>query len=216
VVVADSLPAGGVRVLVADDEDFVRMTIAEVLRSAGVVVATASSVADALEQLPKADPHVVVSDLDFGPGPTGADLLAHVHVQSPWIGLVALTSHASPALALRPGESLPPNCLYLVKSQLHSLDDVVTAVHDAIRRTQVSPRKREMVAKVTPVQAEVLQLMAEGLTNKGVAERRGTSLRAAEALVHRTIQALGIEPSTDFDSRLVAILMWQRGEVDVG
>jgi DNA-binding NarL/FixJ family response regulator len=205
------------RVLVADDEEFVRLTVADVLTDAGMSVVTVATIAEAFEQLPTADPHVIVSDLDFGPGPTGADLLLRVHEESPWVGLVALTSHASPALALRPGMSLPPTCLYLVKSRLHSLDDVVTAVHDAIRRTQeVSPPPtRFMEPKVTTTQAEVLQLMAEGLTNEGIAERRGTSVRAAEALVHRTIQALGIESNPDFNSRLLAILMWQRGEIDV-
>lgn len=210
-------PRKRMRVLIADDEDFVRMTIAEVLRSAEMDVATAATVTEALDRFGEIDPHVVISDLDFGPGPSGADLLLRIHDQSPWVGLVALTSHVSPALAIPDSVSLPPTCLYLVKSQLHSMNEVVAAVEAAIERSDgsASVRPHTPMPRITKAQAEILHLMAEGLSNAGIAERRETSVRAVEALVQRTIQALGIEPNPDYSTRVLAVLMWQRGEVDV-
>lgn len=73
----------------------------------------------------------------------------------------------------------------------------------------------EPLIELSQAQAEILHLMAEGYSNAGIAERRGTSMRAAESLVQRTMQAMGIEADSQLNSRVRAVRMWQQGRIVV-
>jgi DNA-binding NarL/FixJ family response regulator len=207
------------RVLIVEDDAFTRALTGEALAAAGMVVKTAESFAIATEILNDFEPNVVVSDLDLGGGPTGVDLLNRVHEERPWVGLVALTSHAAPTLAMGTGSGLPEGVVYLVKARMSSITDVQTAIEAAISHAQVRPPMGRVedgsLIELSPAQAEILHLMAEGYSNAGIAEKRGTSMRAAESLVQRTMQALGIEADAALNSRVRAVRMWQQGRIVV-
>lgn len=207
------------RVLVVEDDAFTRALTGESLVAVGMDVMTASNVAGAIEILSDYEPHVVVADLDLGGGPTGADLLIEVHESMPWVGLVALTSHASPTLAVGAGAVLPEEVIYLVKSRLSSIADLQTAIEAAITSTSIPPSEAAdddgPVIVLSRAQGEILHLMAEGYSNAGIAEKRGTSMRAAESLVQRTMQAMGIEADSQLNSRVRAVRLWQAGRVEI-
>ncbi|MDP4714780.1 MAG: response regulator [Candidatus Nanopelagicales bacterium] len=206
------------RVVLVEDEDFTRTAVTGVLQGGGFAVVAVGTVSSAIEAIEVTDPHAVVSDLDLGPGPTGADLLRRVADERPWVGLVALTAHRSIQLAVEGSARLPEGAIMIVKSRLESMEDITTAVEDSI--AQVTMGSGDDGAEmgdivVTALQAEILRLMAEGLSNAGIAARRGTSLRAAEASVQRTLQALGLTADPDFNSRVLAVRLWQSGQVAV-
>lgn len=212
------LPVGARRVVLVEDEDFTRTAVAGVLQGGGFAVVAVGTVAAALEAIAALDPHAVVSDLDLGPGPTGADLLQRVADERPWVGLVALTAHRSIQLAVEGSARLPEGTIMIVKSRLDSMADITNAVEDSL--AQVATGSGEDDAEsggivVTILQAEILRLMAEGLSNAGIASRRGTSVRAAEASVQRTLHALGVTANPDFNSRVLAVRLWQSGQVTV-
>lgn len=205
------------QVLIVEDDAFTRAMTGESLSAAGMDVRTAADVAGAREILSEFEPHVVVSDLDLGGGPTGADLLQEVHAERPWVGLVALTSHASPTLAVGAGTELPEGVVYLVKSRLSSLADLQAAIDAAISNSSIESSDHvdpdEPLIVLSKAQGEILHLMAEGYSNAGIAEKRGTSMRAAESLVQRTMQAMGIEADSQMNSRVRAVRLWQSGRV---
>jgi DNA-binding NarL/FixJ family response regulator len=206
------------RVVLVEDEDFTRTAVTGVLQGGGFAVVAVGTVSSAIEAIEVTDPHAVVSDLDLGPGPTGADLLRRVADERPWVGLVALTAHRSIQLAVEGSARLPEGAIMIVKSRLESMEDITTAVEDSI--AQVTMGSGDDGAEmgdivVTALQAEILRLMAEGLSNTGIAARRGTSLRAAEASVQRTLQALGLTADPYFNSRVLAVRLWQSGQVAV-
>jgi DNA-binding NarL/FixJ family response regulator len=206
------------RVVLVEDEDFTRTAVTGVLQGGGFAVVAVGTVSSAIEAIEVTDPHAVVSDLDLGPGPTGADLLRRVADERPWVGLVALTAHRSIQLAVEGSARLPEGAIMIVKSRLESMEDITTAVEDSI--AQVTMGSGDDGAEmgdivVTALQAEILRLMAEGLSNAGIAARRGTSLRAAEASVQRTLQALGLTADPYFNSRVLAVRLWQSGQVAV-
>lgn len=206
------------RVLLVEDEEFTRTMVGEALEGMGLDVRTTSTVVGAMDILADFDPHVVMSDLDLGPGPSGADLLNRVAQERPWVGLVVLTSHASPELAVPAGTRLPAHAAYVVKAQVHSSDDLRSAVDSAIAETAftlVPERDPEGRPIISHTQGEILRLIAEGYSNIGIAEARGTTLRATEALVHRTFAALGIEQDRRMNARVLAVRMWQQGKVAV-
>jgi len=206
------------RVLLVEDEEFTRTMVAEALEVNGLRVHGVATVAEALVEMESFEPHVVVSDLDLGSGPSGADLLSRLAEDAPWVGLVVLTSHASPELAIRPGTQLPSHVSYVMKSQVNSSGDLLQAVESAITDTEftlVPELDPEGRAVISHSQGEILRLIADGYSNLGIAEIRGTSLRSTESLVHRTFSALGIDSDRRMNARVQAVRMWQQGRVIV-
>ena len=205
------------RVLVAEDEEFTLNLLREILTDADFEVVGVGSVSDAIKKIESFDPHAVISDLNFGVNaPSGADLLNYLHQERPWIGKVILTSHASPNLALPRGTELPPNVIYLVKSELQSIASLGNAITDSIAKiseTSVIPVLDNQRIVISQTQGEILRLIAEGYTNQAIAKLRGTSLRATEALVQRTFASLGLKADDEFNPRILAVRMWQEDKV---
>ena len=205
------------RVLVAEDEEFTLNLLREVLEGAKFQVEAVTKVSDAIARIESFDPHAVITDLNFGvTGPSGADLLQYIEKEHPWIGKVVLTSHASPSLAIPNGVELPAGVTYLVKSELGSISDLVTAVESSISNLSyefVKPVVENDRILISANQGEILLLLAEGYTNSAIAKKRGTSVRAAETLVQRTFASLGIKNDEDFNPRVLAVRMWQQGKV---
>lgn len=207
------------RVLFVEDDPFTRSIIGDGLTEAGSTTHTAKTVSDALEAVASFDPHVVVTDLDLGPvgTPSGADLLARVAEQRPWVGAIVLSIHRDVRLALGDAHGLPAGVRHIVKSDVQSIDELVEAIRNCI---ESEPTHREGTERpeaeyrvVSKSQAAVLRLMAEGLSNEAIARHRGITLRSAESLIQRTFQSLGLTDQPDINPRVVAVRMWQAGMV---
>jgi hypothetical protein len=206
------------KILLAEDEEFTRTLLAETLKNYGMNVTSVGTVTEALAIIDEVDPHVVLADLNFGFGPDGADLLTKVHEERPWTGMVVMTAHASPELALHGNSRLPDHAVYLVKSDLSNIDKLIGAIDESIERTgkfELPSRNDGDKIQISATQAEVLRMLAQGLSNASIAKERDITLRAAEALIQRTFSALGIKGDPDLNSRLVAVKMWQQGKVIV-
>lgn len=205
------------RVLIAEDEEFTLNLLSEVLTAADFEVSAVQNVADAIATIETFDPHAVITDLNFGvSGPSGADLLAYIDSNHPWIGKIVLTSHSSPALAVPGGITLPEDVTYMVKSELKSISILITAVKDSITKSntiKLTPSEDGERIIISQAQGEILLLISEGLTNAAIAKKRGTSLRATETLVQRTFAILGLKNDEDFNPRVLAVRMWQQGRV---
>jgi DNA-binding NarL/FixJ family response regulator len=207
-----------IKVLLVEDEDFARAMVGEMLNSSGVTAISAKSVAQALEQIDDFDPHVVLTDLDLGIGPDGADLLAKVYHERPWTGLVVMTAHASPELAIKDPSRIPGPTVYVVKSEITSMEKLLACIMESIEKTghfQIAPVENSGKITVTAAQAEILRMIADGLSNSAIAKKREISLRAAEGLIQRTFQALGVNGDSDVNPRVIAVRMWQQGKVAV-
>lgn len=206
------------RVVVADDEPFTVSLVAGGLEAQGFDVITASTVAEAWEAVERDDPHALITDLDFGGGPSGATLLDRVNREHPWVGLVVLTSHRSPELAVANSESIPDGCVYLVKSALRQVEELAQAVHRSIAGLALpdppaTPGDATVI--VTQAQAEVLRMLAHGASTRAVAEHRGTTVRAAESMLARLFAALGIAADEQSNPRIEAVSLWQQGRITV-
>ena len=209
---------GAIKVLLVEDEEFTRTLIRDSLTKIGMTVVDVGSVRDALAVMDDFDPHVVVSHLDLGPGPDGADLLYKVEQSRPWTGMVVLTAHASPELALHGASRIPGNATYLVKSQISSTDYLKIAIEESIASPGSSnafKKNSEDQFVISATQGEILRMIADGLSNAAIARERNVTLRAAEALIQRTFAALGVKGDPDVNSRVVAVRLWQQGKVVV-
>jgi two-component system NtrC family response regulator len=91
--------ATGARVLVVEDEAYVRDSLVEVLRARGYEVLPAPGVAEGLRVLERTPVDVVLTDLKM-PGLTGLDLVTRVEATSPGVPVIVLTGHGSVATAV--------------------------------------------------------------------------------------------------------------------
>ncbi|MDE2387049.1 MAG: response regulator transcription factor [Actinomycetales bacterium] len=208
------------RLLVVEDEPFTRQLVANALEQQGFEVQECADASTAIDLIGVFEPHVVISDLDLGSsGASGIDLLQHVERLHPWIGLVALTAHSNPKLAA--SGQLPASVAYLIKSEITELDQLGSAIRATLSRTQpdfVAQANEGQDAElyfVSRDQAEALRMLAQGMTNKVIAETRGTSIRAVENLISRTYAALQLDRDTSRNYRIEAVKLWQTGRVRV-
>ena len=207
-----------VKVLLVEDEDFTRNLISDSLAHANFDVRAVSSISEAIAELDNFDPNVVVTDLDFGDGPDGSDLVEKINNDKPWIGIVILSAHTSPELAVKDKTRIPEDAVYLVKSHISSVNELVLAINESISKSgnYESPTLKTGDYKtVSSSQGEILKMVADGLTNSAIAQSKGISLRAAEALIQRTFQSLDVKNDPNLNPRVVASRMWQQGKVIV-
>jgi DNA-binding NarL/FixJ family response regulator len=208
----------GFKVMLVEDEEFTRNMVAEILTNSGVTVSSVDTVAKAIATIDSFDPHVVLTDLDLGHGPDGADLLLKVFKDRPWTGMVIMTAHASPELAISDASRIPDPTVYIVKSEIKSIANLLLAIEESIERTGKFQKSVAAVSEkitITASQAEILRMIADGLSNASIAKERNITLRAAEALIQRTFQALGVNSDPTVNPRVVAVRMWHQGKVAV-
>ena len=208
----------GFKVMLVEDEEFTRNMVAEILTNSGVTVSSVDTVAKAIATIDSFDPHVVLTDLDLGHGPDGADLLLKVFKDRPWTGMVIMTAHASPELAISDASRIPDPTVYIVKSEIKSIANLLLAIEESIERTGKFQKSMAAVSEkitITASQAEILRMIADGLSNASIAKERDITLRAAEALIQRTFQALGVNSDPTINPRVVAVRMWHQGKVAV-
>ena len=206
------------RVLVVEDEDFTRTMVGEMLSASGIEIKPVASVAEALQVIEEFDPHVVLTDLDLGHGPDGADLLTKVALERPWTGMVVMTAHASPELAIKDASRIPEQAGYIVKSEIHSIRNLISVIEESIimpGNFNGTDSQGEEKITITAAQAEILRMIADGLSNSAIAEARGITLRAVEALIQRTFVTLGVSGDASINPRVAAVRKWQQGKVVV-
>ena len=86
------------KVLIVDDEAYVRMLVADVLDEAGYEVIEAGNAQTALKRLEIADDvQVLFTDINMPPGMDGLELAEQVHQRWPQIGLVIASGYERPA-----------------------------------------------------------------------------------------------------------------------
>lgn len=209
------------KVLVVEDETFTRQLVESALNQQGFTVTSCETASEAMVLVRQEEPHVVVSDLDLGKGPTGVDLMNLISREYPWIGLVTMSAHSAPVLV--GGGSIPEGVPYLVKSQIKNLEEIGQAIFQSISNLNPNTfgmqENQEQSSKevhyVSAGQAEMLRLLAKGLSNQGIADERGTSLRAVETMIQRVYQGLGLNRNSGQNNRVEAVSLWHQGKIKV-
>lgn len=191
-----------IRVAVVDDHPVVRAGLVAILvqSSSCEVVAEAGSSAEAVQRFPEARPDVVLVDLKL-PDSTGMTLVDRLCRLLPDAKLVVITAYEEPGLvreALRLGARG-----YLIKDS--SAEALVAAVRSVWTGQQVvDPALAGRVAELdaapgslTARQQEVLQLLAEGRTNKEIARALKVSDDTVKFHLKNLFERLGVDNRTE-------------------
>ena len=204
------------RVAVVEDQPLYRVMLARALEARGDlrVVAGAGTVAEALSVITPGIADVVILDIDLPDG-NGIALGVQLRRRQPRLGILLLSAHDAMDLLL----DLPPDVsngwCYLSKTSSTSEDVLVNAVHAAARGQTVldpsllarmTPRRGSAVASLTDRQFEVLRLLAQGLSNSGIADRLEIAEKSVQNHVNAIYAALGIDADRDHNARVRATL----------
>jgi DNA-binding NarL/FixJ family response regulator len=206
------------KVLIVEDEIFTQKLICEIITNLGHRCEAAASVNEALSQVKAFSPELIITDLDLGPGPTGIDLINKMDKEFPEVKLAVLTAHTSPNLVDIRFKGLPSRVQYIVKADLHasnSFENILKNAFEQKTTNTVSKAKPVDAIYLSNTQAELLKLIAQGLSNQAIADQRGTTLRAVEALINRTYQALKLNENDSMNLRVEAVKLWKSSKIHV-
>jgi DNA-binding NarL/FixJ family response regulator len=194
-----------IRVLLADDHDLFRAGLRVLLQDLGgfEVVAEAGDGREALRLVGEHRPDVVLMDLMM-PGLNGLEATARVAREFPGVRVLVLSMNAAEEFVL-PAVRAGASGYVLKNARPAELEQAIRAV--ARGETYLTPavsghliddyRRRtadeaDSLAKLTPRQREVLQLVAEGHTTKQIARRLGVSVKTVETYRSQLMDTLDI------------------------
>ena len=191
------------RVLVVDDEPIIRALIAERLTQEGFEVETAPDALSAKRVMLRFDPDALIVDLDLGDGPSGTELIAALHQINPALGFLLLSNYVPTPAELSSASRIS----YLNKREVSQIEKLVSTLEEVLTSEQSSAVKVDSESKLsglTKNQLEVLRLLAKGLSNSEIAQKRGISTRAIEQAVHRIYLELGLDADSGSSRRVTA------------
>jgi DNA-binding NarL/FixJ family response regulator len=213
-----------VRVVIGEDEILLREGIAEILVRAGLeVVAQTGDAVDFLRRARAHRPDVAVVDIQMPPGNADDGLRAALELRAtlPETAVVVLSHFFEEAYAVNLIGDRPEGVGYLLKERVGD----VSVFIDAVRRvaaggTALDPaivarmmgRRRDQgpLAVLSPRDREVLKEMAEGKSNRGIAEHLTISEASVEKHVTSIFHKLGLETSPTGHRRVLAALTYIR------
>lgn len=192
-------------VLLVEDDNLTRSTLVPALGNLGLhFPQPASDFNQAVESFRTHQHDALLTDLDLGSGPSGLDLAHYLRKSAPRLGVVFLTSFEDPRLLRDSSAKLPSGSKYLVKQSLMSPDQIASAISAAIAsRSRPFPETDyPFLDHFSPVQLETLTLVAKGLSNAEIAQRRGVSVKAVEKTVRLIAEDLRLAPDSPSNLRV--------------
>jgi two-component system, NarL family, response regulator DevR len=208
-----------VRVFLLDDHEIVRRGLRELLESAGSieVVGESGSAREATRRIPALRPDVAILDGRLPDG-TGMDVCRDVRSLDPEIACLILTSYDDDEALV--AAILAGAAGYVLK-QIRG-NELIAAVHRVaqgqslidpklmrrvVHRIREQPAEDPALASLTEQERRILLLIAEGLTNRQIAERMFLAEKTVKNYVSSLLAKLGMERRTQaavFASRLTA------------
>jgi len=213
-----------VRVAIAEDSVLLREGLARLLEEGGFdVVAQCENADDLLLKVRSFPPDVAIVDIRLPPTHNDEGLRAALEIRStqPSVGVLVLSQYVEVGLALKLVADSAEGVGYLLKDRISDVEEFVGAVRrvaaggsalDPIIVSTLLSRHRQddPISQLTPREREVLELMASGSSNQGIADSLVITLRAVEKYVSSIFGKLGL-PSTGSESRRVlAVLLYLR------
>lgn len=210
------------RVILAEDSILLREGLVRLLEDEGHDVVAAVGDADALlAAVAKQPPDVVVTDVRMPPHHTDEGLRAALEIRERWpeIGVLVLSQYVENRFAAELISNSAGKVGYLLKDRVAQVGEFLDALNriaeggtafdpEVVRQllsrtTHISPLER-----LTPRETDVLELMAQGLTNARISEDLHISVSSAEKHINAIFDKLDLANSTGLSRRVVAVVKY--------
>jgi DNA-binding NarL/FixJ family response regulator len=213
------------RVVIADDNLLVREGVVKLLDHVeGVdVVSTCSTYDELMEAATRDAPDVVITDIRMPPTGTDEGVRAALELRerTPATGVVVLSQYSDPAYALALLERGSEGRAYLLKERVSDPHQLVHAITEVARGGSVidpvvveslvrarASRPASPLDRLTPREREVLEQMAQGRNNAGIAQTLHLSERAVEKHINSLFSKLALGEEVDVHRRVKAVLLF--------
>jgi DNA-binding NarL/FixJ family response regulator len=211
------------RVVIADDSVLLREGVSRLLAEAGFeVVGQVGDAEGLLQEVEDKAPDVAIVDIRMPPTHTDEGLQAArlLRVRYPSLGVLVLSQYVRPSYAFELLADDARGVGYLLKDRVSNLDELSDAVTrvgsggsvlDPSVVSQLVGRRRQghdPVDDLSDREREVLALMAEGRSNRAIAERLFITERTVEKHVKSIFGKLALPASADAHRRVLAVLAY--------
>ncbi len=214
-----------IRAVVADDSAVIRSGVIRILEDAGITVVAEARTADELMSAVAEDtPDLAVVDIRMPPG-GNAGLTAALDIRKRYgerVRVLVLSQYLEPEYALRLLGAGAGGVGYLLKDRLAEASELA----DAARRvagggSAVDPsvvdelvrarRATDRLSRLTPREQEILELVAQGRSNRSIADGLGVTPRTVEGAITVIFSKLGLEEDSRDNRRVLAVLAYLDG-----
>jgi DNA-binding NarL/FixJ family response regulator len=207
------------RVVVADDDALLREGIASLLEDAGhTVVGRSGSADDLLLKVRSYTPDIAIVDVRMPPGNADDGLVAAADIRRthPSVALLVLSQHLEPTYLLELVGDDASGIGYLLKDRVRDVAEFVSAVERVagggtafdpdVVKSLVGGHRRSLLDELTARERDVLSLIAEGRSNRAIANQLYLSTRAVERDVQSIFEKLRLPAGEDDNRRVLAVL----------
>ena len=212
------------RVVIADDSVLLREGLARVLIEGGFEIVAQAANADELRKaVRRFKPDIAIVDVRMPPTHTdeGARAAVEIRAEQPEVAILVLSQVIEAAHAMQLFSERPEGFGYLLKDRVLEIDDFLESVRRVGRGgTAIDPevigqlvgRRRDdgPLDELTAREREVLELMAQGLSNRGICEKLVVSPKTVETHVSSIFLKLDLMPAQDEHRRVLAVLAFLR------
>jgi DNA-binding NarL/FixJ family response regulator len=213
-----------VRVVLAEDSVLLREGVARLLEDQGFeIVAQTGSAEDLMLKVRSYSPNVVIVDIRMPPTHTDEGLKAAQEIKEsyPQVGVLVLSQYVEPTYAMELLAESAEGVGYLLKDRVSNVDEFAAAVRrvgeggsaldPAIVSQLVGRRRRDdPLDQLTPREREVLEHMAQGRSNQGIANELVVTDRAIEKHVTSIFGKLRLPHASEDHRRVLAVLTYLR------
>jgi DNA-binding NarL/FixJ family response regulator len=213
-----------VRVVIADDSVLLREGVSRVLADEEFdVIAKVASAEELLRAVETEAPDVAVVDIRMPPTNTDEGLVAAETIRRRWpdVGVLVLSQYTETEYALRLLDGGEERCGYLLKERVLDAGQLGDAVRriaaggvvvdsELVGRLVGRARQRSPLDELTPREHEVLELMAAGLTDRGIGERLFVTPKTVETHVRHIFSKLRLPESAADNKRVHAVITFLR------
>lgn len=212
------------RVILAEDSVLLRHGMVALLEADGIdVIAQVDDAVSLLARVAADPPDVVVTDVRMPPTQTTEGLEAAIAIKRdhPAIGVLVLSAFIDAHYALQLLTESESGIGYLLKNRIVHGSELVNGVRrvaagesvvdgEVVARLMGRKRENDPIDTLTARELEVLELMAQGLTNRAISERLVLNPKTTESHVRNIFIKLGLLPDADDHRRVLAVLSFLR------
>ncbi|AOP53317.1 MAG: response regulator [Brevibacterium aurantiacum] len=208
------------RVVLADDSVLLREGVRSLLEDEGIsVVASVDDGHQLLAAVADTRPDLAIVDVRMPPTHTTEGLEAALAIKRrfPDIGVLVLSQYVLREYATELLSTETVGVGYLLKNRVTDIDRFLDSVNriaeggtvidpEVVRQLLSSSEKQNSLSALTPRENEVLETMAEGLSNRGIAERLYVSISSVEKAISSIFDKLGLHAGQTTSRRVAAVL----------